>query len=93
VDPSLIPDTQPHLMGFFFDDAANLWVVPSYRTGRNTPLDVFDRAGTYQGRLEGPPYLFATPHPAFRGDRMAAVLGSAEGVHSVAVFRIEKLGR
>jgi sugar lactone lactonase YvrE len=93
LDRSLIPNTQPHLLGFFFDDDANLWVVPSYPVGQNTPLDVFDPAGTYQGRLEGPPRLFATPPPAFRGDRMAAVLGNADGVHSVAVLRIEKPGR
>lgn len=93
LDPSLIPKTQPHLLSFFFDDAGHLWVQPAYPAGRNTPLDVFDAEGTYQGRIEGPLRLLSRPAPAIRGDRMAAVMGNADGVHSVAVFRIEKPGR
>ncbi|HEX6367509.1 MAG TPA: 6-bladed beta-propeller [Longimicrobium sp.] len=93
LDPSLIPNTQPHLLGFFFDDAGNLWVQPTYPAGRNTPLDVFDADGTYQGRIEGPLRLLSRPAPAIRGNRMAAVMGNADDVHSVAVFRIVKPGR
>ena len=93
LDPSLIPDTQPHLMGFFFDDAGNLWAQPAYPVGQHKPFDVFDSAGTYLGRIEGPPRLLSGPAPAVRGDRMAAVMGDADGVHSVVVLRIEKPGR
>lgn len=93
LDPSLIPNTHPHLLGFFFDAAGNLWVQPSYPAGRNTPFDVFDTAGTYQGRIEGPPRLLSRPAPALRGERMAAVVGSADGVHSIVILRIEKPGR
>jgi streptogramin lyase len=90
LDRSLIPDNHPHLLGFYFDDTGNLWVVPSYDVRKNTPLDVFDTAGTYLGRLEGPNRLFATPAPSFRGNHMAAVTGNADGVQSVVVLRIEK---
>jgi hypothetical protein len=93
LDPSLIPDTQPHLLGFFFDDVGNVWAQPAYPVGRNKPFDVFDSTGTYLGRIEGPPRLLSGPAPAVRGDRMAAVVGSADGVHSVVVLRIEKPGR
>lgn len=93
LDRSLIPDHHPPLMGFFFDDAGNLWVAPSYDVRTNTPFDIFNATGTYLGRLEGPNRLFATPAPSFRGNRMVAVTANTDGVQSVVLLRIEKPAR
>jgi hypothetical protein len=92
VDPSRIPDTYPALNSFFFDDSAHLWVQPAFRPGPASPLDVFDAAGKYLGRVEGPRRLLARPAPPVRGDLMAALTRDEDDVPIVVLMRLEKPG-
>lgn len=93
IDASRIPGTHQLFDDFFFGDDETVWVMLA--TGRDEPstLDVFDRAGTYLGRVRTPTHISTSPAPAFRDGRMAAVVTDEDGVPSVVVMRVEKPGR
>jgi hypothetical protein len=90
VDPSRIPDTYPALDWFFLDDSARLWVRPASRPSPTSPLDVFDAAGKYLGRVEAPARLLARPAPVVRGDLMAALTRDEDDVPIVVLMRLQK---
>jgi sugar lactone lactonase YvrE len=90
VDPSRIPDTYPALDWFFPDDSGHLWVRPASRPGPTSPLDVFDAAGKYLGRVEAPGGLLAIPTPVVRGDFMAALTRDEDDIPIVLLMRLQK---
>ncbi len=93
VDASRMPETHALFDDFFFGEDETVWV--KLATGRDVPaaLDVFDRAGAYLGRVQGPTRINISPAPAFRDGRMAAVVTDEDHVPSVVVMRVEKPGR
>jgi hypothetical protein len=93
IDVSRIPDTQPALHSFYFDDAGRLWVQPNRPAGEPPVLDVFEPTGRYLGQVQAPPRFAVGPGPVVRGDRMVAVTTDEEGVPTVVVFRIERPSR
>jgi hypothetical protein len=92
VDVSRIPRTLTVFRDFFFDDAANLWVMFTSRRDETPGADVFDGAGRYLGRVDLPLRLMSSPAPVVRGDRMVGVVQDDDLVESVVVLRIEKPG-
>ncbi|HYW07627.1 MAG TPA: 6-bladed beta-propeller, partial [Longimicrobium sp.] len=89
IDVSRIPDHQPALNRFFFDDTGNLWV--NAVLGRSEPRghDVFDPSGTYLGRVKMP---VRAAIKTIQGDRVAAVATDSLDVQSVVLLRIVKPG-
>ena len=92
VDMSRIPDHYPALQSFFFDDDANLWVIPVLGPSEFV-MDVFDPAGTYLGRVTPPGRVVPTPAPAIRGSRMVGLVRDEDDVETVWIMRLEKPGR
>jgi hypothetical protein len=90
VDASRIPNHYPPLNSFFVDDSADLWVQPAARPGPTSPLDVFDAAGKYLGRVEAPGRLLARPAPVVRGNLVAALTHDEDDVPIVLVLRLVK---
>jgi hypothetical protein len=90
IDRSRIPSTYPALNAFFFDDSAYLWVQPAHPSGATVPLDVFDTAGKYLGRVEAPGRLLSRPAPVVRGGLMAALVRDEDDVPIVVVMRLQK---
>ncbi|HST57894.1 MAG TPA: 6-bladed beta-propeller [Longimicrobium sp.] len=90
IDASQIPDTHALFDDFFFGEDETVWV--KLATGRDVPaaLDVFDRAGAYLGRVQGPTRISPSPAPAFRDGRMAAVIADEDHVPAVIIMRVEK---
>lgn len=91
IDESRIPSMHPVFGHFFVSDDGHLWVLP-YR-GDGKSMDIFAPDGRYLGVASVPRLLQPVPLPAFRGDRMAAVVVDGDGVQSVLLMRIEKPGR
>lgn len=90
---SVIPDTKPHLKGFFFDDLGNVWVIRSaqgkHGSGEGTlPVDVHDPTGTLVATARV--VLEAEPRPRIRNGRMATVTSDELGVESVAIYRVPR---
>jgi hypothetical protein len=89
IDVSRIPDHQPALNRFFFDDTGNLWVSPALGRSERRGLDVFDPSGTYLGRVTMP---IRASIKTVHGNRMAAVATDSLDVQSVVLLRIVKPG-
>ena len=90
VDESRIPRTYPPLRGFFVASDGYVWVQPATAPGADPVFDVFRRDGRYLGRIASPVDILASPPPAVRGDRIAAVAKDELGVDHVVVLRIHR---
>lgn len=85
---SLIPDTKPHLQGFFLDDEENLWIIRSGRAGDDAlAMDVYDPSGTRVAVAHAA--LEPEPEPRVRNGLLAGVVRDELGVESIALYRIE----
>jgi sugar lactone lactonase YvrE len=91
IDASRIPKTHPVIIHFFVADDGHLWVVPF--AGKHPMVDVFGPDSRFLGQVSLPRALQPSPAPAFRAERMAAVVRDADGVEFVLLMRIEKPGR
>lgn len=84
VDPDRIPEHHPAWNGFAVGPEGYVWVVPEVVDSLSTPIDVFDPAGRYLGRLTldakiRPMY----PGPLVRGDQMYGIARDELGVSYV----------
>lgn len=89
VDLSVIPETKPHLRGFFFDDADRLWIMRSfeYEQGNDVwPMDVWDAEGNLLGMVGGT--LESTPWPKARAGLVAGVMRTEIGVEFVSLYEM-----
>lgn len=89
MDESRFPKTHPVIFDFFIGDDGHLWVLPMRASG---VADVFTPDGVHLGEVAFPRVL-PSPVPSIRGDRMAAVEASRDGVPGVRIFRIERTPR
>lgn len=85
-----IPDTWPHLEGFFLDDADAPWIIrTSEEKGDGRLLmEVYDPDGTLLATARAA--LEADPMPRVRAGLLAGVTRDDLGVESVALYRIER---
>jgi sugar lactone lactonase YvrE len=89
VDLSVIPETKPHLRGFFFDDDQNLWIMRSfqYEPGNDAwPMDVWDPEGNLLGTVRGT--LEATPWPKVGDGLVAGLMRVASAIEFVALYEV-----
>lgn len=88
IDLSRIPDHQPALSGFVFDETGHLWVSPVLEAAEGGALDVFAPSGSYLGRVPLPGGRISVR--AIRGNQVAGVAKDSLGVESVILMRIVK---
>jgi hypothetical protein len=87
---SLIPETMPHLKGFFFDDRENLWIMRAGSDGCSdgtVAMDVYDSRGTLIGTART--RMEPQPRPRVRRGLMVGVTTDRMGVESIVISRIE----
>jgi hypothetical protein len=86
---SQLPATRPHLLGFFLDDQANVWIMRTGEDGNDTPaMDVWDAGGTLLATARAA--LEPEPRPRVRHGILAGVVRDEVGVESVALYRIRR---
>lgn len=89
VDLSVIPDTKPHLRGFFFDDEQNVWIMRSSDDDPGDdgwPMDVWDLEGNLLGTARGA--LESMPWPRVGDGLVAGVLRTDLGIESVRLYEV-----
>jgi streptogramin lyase len=85
----LIPDTRPHLEGFFFDDEENVWIMRSERAADGTrPIEVYEQSGTLVASARAA--LEAEPRPRVRDGLLAGVVRDELEVESIALYRVQR---
>lgn len=84
----LIPATQPHLGGFFLDQAGRVWIMRTRRVDNVArTVDVYDTSGTLVA--SGQAAVEPDPSPRVRDGMLAGVVRDELGVESIAVYRIQ----
>lgn len=84
----LIPATEPHLDGFFLDQAGRVWIMRTRRADSVArTVDVYDTSGTLVA--SGQAAVEPDPSPRVKDGMLAGVVRDELGVESIVVYRIQ----